>query len=65
MHLVLGRTGIGTIYTNVPIASCQWMAAQVAALPRIIIALPILALIHGYDCRPEVNNINKPKFTEL
>jgi hypothetical protein len=51
--------------TNVPSASCQWMAAQVAALPRIVIDMLILTLIHGYNCRPEVNNINEPNFTEL
>lgn len=58
------RTGIRTTYINVPSVSCQRITALVAVLPRINIDLLILTLNHGYNCCPEVNNINKPNFIE-
>ena len=35
------------LFSNVPSASRQWMAAQVHAFPRINIDILILTLIHG------------------
>jgi hypothetical protein len=38
---------VEALFTNVPTGSSEWMAAQVAALPRIIIELIILSLIRN------------------
>jgi hypothetical protein len=36
------------LFANVPSATRQWMAAQVAALPRISNDSPILTLINAF-----------------
>jgi hypothetical protein len=56
---VLEHPNICTIYTNVRSASCQRMAAPIAALARINIDLLILNTIRGYNCRPEVKILVK------
>jgi hypothetical protein len=38
---------VKALFTNVPTGSSEWMAAQVAALPRINIDLLILTLIRN------------------